>query len=367
MNEPLVSVVMVVCNVERFLAEAIESILAQTFGDFEFIILDFGSSDRSESITLSYAAKDSRIKVHKVGNCGLAEARNSGCSLAKGRYIAIMDADDVALPMRLQLEVEFAERHPEVGLVGGATEWIDAEGRMIDVHVHPTDINEIKTEDHAIKSELQTRCSFCQSTVLMRNEVFVQVGGYRAAFFVTHDYDLWMRIADRFPVANLRHVVLKYRIHPYQISIRKQRSQTLFKLAAQASAKARRRGEPDPLDGVKDIKTETLVALGIEEAKQQNEVVLECYQWIRSMSLAGEYAAARKMAVETLRSNLKYIDRRQIAELELTLAWLYWKEKKPLSTLFAIGRAVMTRPILIGFPARPLLRRLRLVGKGVEV
>ena len=95
MTEPVVSVVLVVCNVERFLGEAIESILRQTFREFEFIIVDFGSTDKSKEIVSSYAAKDVRVRLHEIPLCGLAEARNAGCFLARGKYIAIVDADDV--------------------------------------------------------------------------------------------------------------------------------------------------------------------------------------------------------------------------------------------------------------------------------
>src|ERR1700688_2996712 len=100
MNKPLVSVVMVVCNVERFLAEAIESILAQTFRDFEFVIVDYGSTDRSKIIISSFAAKDKRIKLHEIPNCSLPEARNAGSFLAQGKYIAVIDADNISLPER---------------------------------------------------------------------------------------------------------------------------------------------------------------------------------------------------------------------------------------------------------------------------
>src|ERR1700733_9393562 len=93
-NAPIVSVAMVVCNVERFLVEAIESILGQTFREFEFIIVDFGSTDQTKGIVSSYAAKDPRIKLHEIPHCGLAEARNVSCFLARGQYIAIQDADD---------------------------------------------------------------------------------------------------------------------------------------------------------------------------------------------------------------------------------------------------------------------------------
>src|SRR5215831_10328673 len=120
MDKPLLSVVLVVCNVDRFLAEAIESILGQTFRNFEFIIVDFGSTDKSIAIISDYAAKDSRIKFHTIPRCGLAEARNAGCSFAEGRYIAIMDADDVSVHERLAWQVDFMQKHEDVSVIGGA-------------------------------------------------------------------------------------------------------------------------------------------------------------------------------------------------------------------------------------------------------
>src|SRR5262249_38794407 len=159
MNRCLVSVVMVVCNADRFIAEAIESILGQTFGDFEFIVVDFGSTDKSQSTIRSYAAKDSRVKFHSISNCSLAEARNAGCFLAQGRYIAIMDADDVSLPERLNWEFTFLEKHPEVGLLGGATDWIDATGRSLR-------IDRLPTEDQDIRAALGSCCPLCQPTLL---------------------------------------------------------------------------------------------------------------------------------------------------------------------------------------------------------
>src|SRR5580692_9161513 len=98
MGAPLVSVVMPVCNAERFLSEAIASILSQTFRDFEFIVADFGSSDRSKEIACGFARQDGRVKLHDVGPCNLPQARNAGCAFAQGKYIAVMDGDDVAAP-----------------------------------------------------------------------------------------------------------------------------------------------------------------------------------------------------------------------------------------------------------------------------
>jgi glycosyltransferase involved in cell wall biosynthesis len=211
-DSPLVSVVMVVCDVERYLSEAIESILNQTFREFEFIILDFGSTDSSKSIASDYAARDSRVRLHDIPHCGLAEARNASCLLAKGRYIAIQDADDISLPDRLMREVEFMEEHPEVGLLGGTSEWVDAETKPLWIH-------QVPTEDSEIRIALLTCCPFIQTSVMIRGEAFSRVGGYRAPFAPSEDYDLWLRISEHFQCANLKQVVVKYRIHPYQLSL----------------------------------------------------------------------------------------------------------------------------------------------------
>src|SRR6267143_1232993 len=241
MNKPIISVVMVIRNVEHFLAESIESILGQTFKDFEFIIVDFGSTDKSKVIASGYAARDNRIMLHEIPNCSLTEARNAGCLLAQGRYIAVMDSDDISSPDRLMSELDFMERHPEVGLLGTATEWIDASGRPLRNERFPT-------EDHEIRAALSLHSPFCQPTVLIRKEAFLLVGGYRAVFAQAEDYDLWLRITEHFECANLKEALLKYRIHPYQISMRGRREQTLCILAAQVSALARRNGNQDPLN-----------------------------------------------------------------------------------------------------------------------
>src|ERR1017187_10047468 len=171
MNKPLVSVVMVTRNVDRFLAESIESILGQTFRDFEFVIADFGSTDDSIAIISSYASRDNRLKLHTIPSCGLAEARNAGSLLAEGRYIAIMDADDVSLPNRLRWEVEFMEKHPEVAAVGGAVEWINATGKPLMIARHPLG-------DRELQAALLTHSVLWQPTVLIRRDAFVSVGGY---------------------------------------------------------------------------------------------------------------------------------------------------------------------------------------------
>ncbi len=349
MNSPLVSVVMVVRDVERFLGEAIESILCQTFRDFEFIIVDFGSTDKSRSILSTYAVKDCRIKVHVIPNCALAQARNSGCSLAQGRYIAIMDADDIAVPERLAWQVEFMGNHPDVGVLGGATEWIDATGRLLRIDRPPV-------EDPEIRAALKGRCPFATPTI--RTEAFGLVGGYRRVFVQAEDYDLWLRIAERFQCANLPQVVLKYRIHSGQLSVRRTREQTLCVLAAQVSALARGEGMPDPLDGVDAVTPELLAALGVSDATQQITTAGQCLSWLRTMYLAGEYSSALATTDEVLESSgWEHAERWQMADIRLIAARSYWKQRRFARSLLMACQAFMTRPAMAGRPIKTLLRR----------
>ncbi len=119
MSPHQMSVTMAVRNVERFLVEAIESVLGQTYSDFEFVIVDFGSTDRSKEILRDYAAKDARINIHEAPNLKLVEARNKAFELSTGSLIAVMDADDVCVPERLEWEVQFLEANPEGWSSGG--------------------------------------------------------------------------------------------------------------------------------------------------------------------------------------------------------------------------------------------------------
>jgi hypothetical protein len=357
MESPRISVVMVTCNVERFLAESIESILGQTFTNFEFIIVDFGSTDRTIPIITSYAAKDSRVRLHEIPTCGLAQARNTGCFFARGEYIAIMDADDISLPDRLQLEIVFMEEHSEVGLVGGVTECIDATGAPLAMRSH-----DFPAEDGEIRSALAVGCPFCQPTLLMRRQAFVLVGGYRPVFVQAEDYDLWLRISEHYRCANLKASVLKYRIHPYQVSMRRRSEQTLCVLAAQVAAAARKTGRPDPLSGVEEITPEVLVGLGVTKSEVQNALASDCRDWIRVMSDAGEFSAALKATVESLQSSdWQCAEKWRIADLWLTAAHLHWQQKEFSASFFALGHAVVTRPVVVGRPLRPVLRWLGLL------
>jgi cellulose synthase/poly-beta-1,6-N-acetylglucosamine synthase-like glycosyltransferase len=353
MGNPTVSVAMVVRNVDRFLTESIESVLAQTFRDFEFVIVDFGSSDSSKSIISGYAAKDTRIKFHEIPCCGLAEARNAACSLAQGKYIAIMDADDVSVQERLSWQVRFMEDHPEAGVVGGAVERIDATGRPLQVFKYPL-------ENPEIQSELPTCCVFCQPTVLMRRDAFVGVGGYRGPFAPAEDYDLWLRIAESFQLANLDQVLLKYRIHSNQVTLRKRRQQVMGCLAAQACARARRNGGFDPLNGVKEITPALLAGLGVTKAEQQVALAREYLNWTRVICETREYSGALDALNEILQpSEHEYAESWVVAELRFLAARIYWRQRRFLRSVMTLCHAVAARPVIVGRPLKSLLRWLR--------
>lgn len=353
LNRPLVSVAMVVRNVDRYLAEAVESILGQTFTDFEFIILDFGSTDKSKAIAASYAARDNRVRLHEVPNCGLAEARNAACFLAEGQYIAIQDADDISMADRLLWQVEFMGKHLDVGLLGGAAEWIDARGRSLWT-------NSLPTEDREIRSAFPTKCPFSQTAVLLRREAFVAVGGYRAAFAPSEDYDLWLRISEHYCCANLKEVVVKYRVHPQQVSVSGRKQQTFCAVAARASAAFRKSGSPDLLNSEKAITPELLARLGVPPAELQTSLFSDYRDWIRNMAAAKEYSVALQIAAEVLRSDWEYVERREIADLQLIAARLYWRQKQFPKSFVAACHAVRQPPAVAKYFGKALLRRIGL-------
>jgi glycosyltransferase involved in cell wall biosynthesis len=318
---------MVVRNVDQFLAQAIESILDQTFSDFEFVILDFGSTDRSKSIACSYAARDKRIRLHEILACGLAEARNAACFLAAGQYIAIQDADDISLPNRLLWEVEFMQKHPGISLLGGAAQWIDSQERSLWTCKFPT-------EHQEIRSALETYCPFSQTSVLMRRDAFIAVNGYRAAFAPSEDYDLWLRISERFRSANLKQAVVKYRIHPQQVSLSRREHQVLCAVAARVSANFRKIGRPDPLDSIDVITPSLLNGLGLSPAELQASFFVYYRRWIFNLFAAKEYSAALKTAAEVLQTDWKYVERREIAYLHRILAQVYWRRREFYKAIF---------------------------------
>lgn len=206
-SDPAVSVLMPVYNGDRYLGEAIESILNQSFTDFEYIIVEDGSSDNTPSILKDYAAQDSRIVlINNEQNLGLPKSLNKGLSYARGRYVARMDADDISLPERLKTQIEFMEKHPNIGALGTAVRRIDSEGRPIKTMVLPT-------HHGVILWRLCFGTPFVHPTMLIRRELLTKVNGYDVDFANAQDRELWQRLSAASRLANLPDVHLLYRDH----------------------------------------------------------------------------------------------------------------------------------------------------------
>jgi glycosyltransferase involved in cell wall biosynthesis len=237
-SAPLVSVLMSVYNGERYLREAVDSILAQTFGDFEFLIVDDGSTDGTAGILAS--CSDSRIRlIRNETNLGLTRSLNRGLTLARGKYIARQDADDVALPERLAVQVDHLEAHPEVIALGGRLCFIDSDGARIGEEARVVDHEDI------VAQLMQGIGAVPHPAVVMRTDAVRQVGGYREEFRAAQDVDLWLRLAECGQLANLEQVIAYYRVHEEQVSIARRRLQR--DAAERAVIEAlRRQGSPIP-------------------------------------------------------------------------------------------------------------------------
>ncbi len=212
-----VSVIMPVYNSQDFLPEAIESILSQTFRDFEFIIMDDCSTDNSLAIALDYQKHDARIRIHHhEQNIGIVGARNTGLELAQGKYVAWMDSDDVSMPERIEKQFLFMESHPEVGVTGANAIMIDEKGNFLfDIQMP--------------QSHILITWAFCfydpiiNPTVMANRELCIRAGGYRdlakdRSEYFPEDYDLWVRLSNQSRFHNFNEPLLKLRKHGKNIT-----------------------------------------------------------------------------------------------------------------------------------------------------
>ena len=207
-NLSLVSVIMPVYNGAMYLNEAITSILRQTYSNFEFIIINDGSTDLSEEIILSFS--DSRIVyVKNPENYRLIKTLNLGFSMAKGRYIARMDADDISHPDRLLKQVDFLDHNIEYGLVGTGVNLLNSEKKQLLYH----------TDHSSLKFALAFYCPFIHPSVMIRKNVLEGMDViFDNRYLHAEDYELWTRLAFKTKMANLPEYLLNYRMHDAQIS-----------------------------------------------------------------------------------------------------------------------------------------------------
>lgn len=205
MNPPLISVIMPVFNSERYVAEAVASILAQTYKHLELIIVDDGSTDASPGIIRDFAARDSRIHAYFLEHGGVARTMNAGVVLAQGDFIARMDHDDIALPERLATQLAWMQHH-DLDICGSCAKQFGDDDRILWF-----------PETHqAICSELLLRCAMLYPTAICRAAVLKEHPHDEQSTW--DDYELWTRLALRCRMGNVPQVLLKYRIHTQQSS-----------------------------------------------------------------------------------------------------------------------------------------------------
>ena len=207
---PKVTVIIPVYNREKYVSEAIDSILAQSFTDFELLLIDDGSTDGSVEVIRSYT--DPRIRlVCNEGNWGIPKTRNKGIQLARGEYVAMLDSDDCAYPDRLEKQVAFLDRHRDYALVGSWTAAMDEKGQSL------RRIKILPVSPGAVQSRLLFKCSLSQSAIMARKTV-LQEYGYRDQYIVCQDVDLFVRLAGKHKLGNLPEILVRRRRHTGRIT-----------------------------------------------------------------------------------------------------------------------------------------------------
>lgn len=213
---------MPVHNGEKYLDEAIQSVLSQTFSDFEFLIMDDGSTDRTPQILEFYAQKDPRIRIFHQQNSGVAHSGNALVSHARADLVARLDADDLLEPECLKTEYEYLQKHPGTVLLGAASRFLQPDGNQSQTSV-------TLREDFLIRWAMTFDSPFLQIGLMFRKSAFNACGGYLESEYPAEDYGLWRRIKQHGRVENLKKILGTYRINPDGITRNNYRRQTAMR------------------------------------------------------------------------------------------------------------------------------------------
>jgi glycosyltransferase involved in cell wall biosynthesis len=210
METPLISIILPVYNREKYIGESIESILNQTYENFELIIINDGSNDKTENIITKY--NDSRIFYYKnENNRGIVFSRNKGISVAKGKYIAMFDSDDIALKKKFEIQIDYMEKKPEIAMTGTYVLHINAAGKLLKTKW------KLNASSKSIPSIQIFRNYFVQSSVVIRKDA-IPNNSYSTGFDIVEDSKMWFDVALYNKVVNIKQYLLKYRIHDGGIS-----------------------------------------------------------------------------------------------------------------------------------------------------
>lgn len=279
---PLVSVLMPVFNAEKYLDEAIQSVLNQTYQNFEFLIINDGSSDKSASIIKAFAKQDARIKFFDQGNKGLIATLNFGLSVASGEYIARFDSDDICLPERLKLQVNFLNENKQISAVGTGVSLIDDQG----CEIGSGPFSKMKyTHQEIDRSHLKGYGgNIIHPSAMYRKNIALDLEGYSHHYPCAEDFDFWLRFAEVGKLANLPQVLLLYRQHIDSIGYRNRKLQISSTKKALESAFKRR--------GI-----ELVPALSIDEPIPNQSDIMTKWAWwaIKSNQNKTAFKYAKKL------------------------------------------------------------------------
>lgn len=224
-SAPRVTVFIPVYNSQAYVGAAIDSVLAQTYRDFELLIIDDGSTDGTPSILAEYAKRDSRVRiVTQAENIGQPQTRNHGLDLARSELIAFLDADDMCAPQRLERQVAYLDTHSDIDGVGSWMAWIDEQGKFSCKGLYKLPLD---ADDIACRTLFE--CPLAQGTMMLRKVAF---SGYRYDndFIVSEDYELWARMIATRRFANLPEALSYYRYHDTQATTTQNHAQKAFNL-----------------------------------------------------------------------------------------------------------------------------------------
>lgn len=335
MRQPKVSVVIPVLNGERYLREAIESVLAQNLENLEIVVIDDGSTDGTSVILQEYA-NDNRVHIHRQTNQGLVAALNASLRIAQSNYIARLDADDVCMPGRLSTQLRYLECHPEVLAVGGAIEMIDEHGHSKGRRGYP--VGQVAATIGMLKG-----CTLAHPAVMMRKDAVMNVGGYRTVFKYAEDYDLWLRLIERGHVDNLAEVLIKYRIHPESVTQKHGISQSLAAASALVAHRRRVQGLPDPFDSLESpLKLEEILSAGFTNEEQATFAYVRFRILAKESANIGDYLSALNWSWELRR----HIPRGRLVRHCLAPAISELRKSGRTAEAFGwFARAFMTEPL----------------------
>lgn len=337
---PRVSIVLPVWNGDGYIRQAVESIGRQTLSDFELLVVDDGSVDSTPAILSELAAVDPRIRVISRPHLGLVNALNVGFGNCRSEFVARMDADDIALPIRLETQVRALENDPRLGVVGSAITLVSKELRPQHTIHYPL-------TDREIRAALPSGSPFAHPAVIVRKSAFERAGGYRSAFIHAEDYDLWLRMADVATLANVPEVLLYYRIHADQVSMTQAKQQVVSVVSAQIASWP---GQTSDTGKLADLAPLTPDTFSIERYLDRKRIAERLTSAAASIAvqmilLGNDDGAANLIQWACASARLSRLPRGVAARLNLAHATAYWSRRKLWPAVRAAATALGGAPL----------------------